>query len=209
MIDQMFRQEIKNAEIIKDRWFLSKCCRSNRLLDYNEASRYNENICWRIWNKITCASEPLIDPEKLNPFLQELIDPFRVKENKKYEKHFLETLWYQAHENEWLSKRQEKDYYKKKIKKASRKNRNIFNGFLNSNNTDSSSDSDSDIDSDENEINKNNKNNKNIKINIKSIKKNNNKKSDTDSDIELGSSKKNNNTRIFNNMSYDNFRGQI
>ena len=82
MIDQMFRQEIKNAEIIKSRWFLSKCCRSNRLLDYNEAATYNDNIFYRCWNRMTCI-RTINWPWKIKSiFLQELIDPFRVKEGK-------------------------------------------------------------------------------------------------------------------------------
>ena len=50
MIDTMFLQEIKNAEVIKRR-----CCRSCK----------------------NCCEPTLVDPEKINPFIAQLIDPFR------------------------------------------------------------------------------------------------------------------------------------
>ena len=50
IIDQMFSQEIKNAELIKKNWLRNLFC-------------YNYNI-------------GLIDPEKINPFIENLLDPF-------------------------------------------------------------------------------------------------------------------------------------
>lgn len=50
IIDQMFSQEIKNAELIKKYWLRNLIC-------------YNYNI-------------ELIDPEKINPFIENLLDPF-------------------------------------------------------------------------------------------------------------------------------------
>jgi hypothetical protein len=50
IIDQMFSQEIKNAEFIKKYWLRNLFC-------------YNYNI-------------GLIDPEKINPFIENLLDPF-------------------------------------------------------------------------------------------------------------------------------------
>lgn len=50
MIDTMFLQEIKNAEVIKRR-----CCRSCK----------------------NCCEPTLVDPEKINPFIAQLIDPFK------------------------------------------------------------------------------------------------------------------------------------
>jgi len=50
IIDQMFSQEIKNAELIKKYWLRNLIC-------------YNYNI-------------ELIDPEKINPFIANLLDPF-------------------------------------------------------------------------------------------------------------------------------------
>jgi len=48
VIDQIFHQEMKNASLIKKNWIRHK-----------------------IFNNLT-----LINPEKLNPFIEELIDPF-------------------------------------------------------------------------------------------------------------------------------------
>ena len=50
IIDQMFSQEIKNAELMKKNWLRNLFC-------------YNYNI-------------GLIDPEKINPFIENLLDPF-------------------------------------------------------------------------------------------------------------------------------------
>ena len=50
MIDTMFLQEIKNAQVISRR-----CCRSCK----------------------NCCEPALIDPEKINPFIAQLIDPFK------------------------------------------------------------------------------------------------------------------------------------
>jgi hypothetical protein len=55
IIDQMFRQEIKNVEIIK------------------------RNLLYR-WGIITPRSTILNDPEKMNPFIMKLIDPFGYRE---------------------------------------------------------------------------------------------------------------------------------
>lgn len=54
MIDSMFLQEIKNAEILKRR-----CCRTCKL----------------------CCEPKIIDPEKINPFIAKLIDPFKSNED--------------------------------------------------------------------------------------------------------------------------------
>ena len=54
MIDSMFLQEMKNAEVIKRRW-----CR---------------------WCKMCCEPK-IVDPEKINPFIAKLIDPFKRNED--------------------------------------------------------------------------------------------------------------------------------
>jgi hypothetical protein len=48
VIDQMFHQEIVNAEKLRKRWFWGWCYKF----------------------------KPLVDPEKLNPFIEKLMDPF-------------------------------------------------------------------------------------------------------------------------------------
>ena len=50
MIDTMFLQEIRNSDVIKRR-----CCRSCK----------------------NCCEPTLVDPEKINPFIAQLIDPFK------------------------------------------------------------------------------------------------------------------------------------
>ena len=99
MIDQMFRQEIKNAELIKKRLSICNFFCEPKMITYQEYSKYKgclgSNCC-----------EPLMDPEKLNPFLEHLLDPFKNKEEHKEDKIHLETLWFNAGEQEWLSKKE-------------------------------------------------------------------------------------------------------
>ena len=52
----------------------------------------------------------MVDPEKLNPFLDSLIDPFREKEEFKNNPDYLQTLWFQANEDKWLKKRNKVDF---------------------------------------------------------------------------------------------------
>lgn len=66
MIDQMFTQEIKNAEIKKKSWYC-----------FWELHDYNNTPTKCIFKK------SLIDPEKINPFMMELIDPFRAQNSSK------------------------------------------------------------------------------------------------------------------------------
>ena len=109
MIDQMFRQEIKNAELIKKKWGFLTYCYEPKLVSYQEYDKNKKCI-------LNFCCEPLIDPEKINPFLESLLDPFKNKENIYREnKIHLETLWFQAGEQEWLSNRESCDYYDKII----------------------------------------------------------------------------------------------
>ena len=103
MIDQMFRQEIKNAEIIKQR-FWGCGCRRLKLVDYKvyknkKVGCFDKYLC--------CYTEPLLDPEKINPFLDSLIDPFKEKEEIIDRQTYLETLWFQSNEEEWLENKEE------------------------------------------------------------------------------------------------------
>ena len=117
MIDQMFRQEIKNAEIIKQRsWGFG--CRKAKLVDYKNYKKKKPN--W-FQKYLCCYPQPLLDPEKINPFLDSLIDPFKEKEEIVDRQTYLETLWFKANEEEWLEK---KDEYERKapvINKSPRK----------------------------------------------------------------------------------------
>ena len=98
MIDQMFRQEIKNAELIKKRWGIHNLFCEPNLVSYQD---YNKRDCV---GSVCC--EPLMDPEKINPFLEHLLDPFKNKEDQKEDKVHLETLWFNAGDQEWLSKKE-------------------------------------------------------------------------------------------------------
>jgi hypothetical protein len=103
MIDQMFRQEIKNAEIIKQRCW--NCgCRKPKLVDYKVYKNKKVNCFDKYF---CCYAEPLLDPEKINPFLDSLIDPFKEKEEIIDRQTYLETLWFQANEEDWLERKDE------------------------------------------------------------------------------------------------------
>jgi len=105
MIDQMFRQEIKNAEIIKQRCW-SFGCKKPKLVGSKHYKKHNigcfEKYC-------CCSVEPLLDPEKINPFLDSLIDPFKEKSEHVDNQTYLETLWFNANEEEWLDNKEDND----------------------------------------------------------------------------------------------------
>lgn len=63
IVDQIFLQEIANAEIINKNWILTNCC-SNRTLN-------------------------LVDPERINQFISSIIDPFKDTENHVF--HFMDS----------------------------------------------------------------------------------------------------------------------
>ena len=77
MIDQMFSQEIKNAEIIKNRWWFWWCIDIN-LLTHKEYNKNKPSCCYQS----LCCKQYLLDPERMNPFLEELIDPYRNRDAK-------------------------------------------------------------------------------------------------------------------------------
>lgn len=117
MIDQMFRQEIKNAEIIKQRsWGFG--CRKAKLVDYKNYKNKKPN--W-FQKYLCCYPQPLLDPEKINPFLDSLIDPFKEKEEIVDRQTYLETLWFKANEEEWLEKKDEHERKAPAISKSPRK----------------------------------------------------------------------------------------
>ena len=99
MIDQMFRQEIKNAEIVKQRcwWFT---CRRPKLVS---SKNYKKDRIGVLRKVFCCEREHLLDPEKINPFLDSLIDPFKDKEETVCNsKNHLESLWFEANQEEWV-----------------------------------------------------------------------------------------------------------
>jgi len=70
MIDQMFRLEIKNAEKLQYswcRWWLTIV-----LLDHVEFKQKQSTY--------HCCTKYMLDPEQMNPFIIDLIDPYREKD---------------------------------------------------------------------------------------------------------------------------------
>ena len=105
MIDQMFRQEIINAEKIKKKGWIANLFCPYKMVDY-KTYHNNTYTCYEQLRKILGVKQDyLIDPEKLNPFLDILIDPFREREidDKSKELNYLKDLWYRSEETEWIS----------------------------------------------------------------------------------------------------------
>jgi len=70
MIDQMFRLEIKNAEKLQYSW--CKWWLTIVLLDHVEFKQRKKSMC-------ECCTKYMLDPEQMNPFIMDLIDPYREK----------------------------------------------------------------------------------------------------------------------------------
>ena len=90
IIDQMFRQEIKNAELIKKKWGIFTLCCEPKLVSYTEIDNLNSNC---LCNQSICC-KPIIDPEKMNPFIADLLDPFRDQQNE-ISKNNDESIWFE------------------------------------------------------------------------------------------------------------------
>ena len=115
MIDQMFRREIDNGEKIKQQNWFSRMYNPYKLVDHKTYVTNKNKWNNRLLQHIGMAPKYLIDPEKINPFLDNLIDPFKEKMEDTHAKMHLETLWFQAGEQEWLNDRQKPDYFSEKI----------------------------------------------------------------------------------------------
>jgi uncharacterized membrane protein YeaQ/YmgE (transglycosylase-associated protein family) len=117
MIDQMFRREIDNGEKIKQQNWLTRMYNPYRLVDHKTYVDSKKKWQNQLLQHFGLGPKYLIDPEKINPFLDNLIDPFKEKTNETHWKMHLETLWFQAGEQEWLDERQRDDYIEREIKK--------------------------------------------------------------------------------------------
>jgi len=117
MIDQMFRREIDNGEKIKQQNWLARMYNPYRLVDHKTYVDSKKKWQNQLLQHFGLGPKYLIDPEKINPFLDNLIDPFKEKSNEPSQKMHLETLWFQAGEQEWLDERQRDDYIEREIKK--------------------------------------------------------------------------------------------
>nr|QFG74905.1 MAG: hypothetical protein [Megaviridae environmental sample] len=97
VIDQMFRQEIKNAETIKKSCWLTYLYKiiyvSNSDYQKEQTSTYNRCI------NMLCCKKYLINPEELNQFIQGLTDPFHEKHSNNH-KTVIEIDSY----TDWVSK---------------------------------------------------------------------------------------------------------
>jgi hypothetical protein len=71
MIDQMFRLEIKNAEKMQYSW--CRWCLTIVLLDHVEFKQRKNTM-------LDCCTKYMLDPEQMNPFIMDLIDPYREKD---------------------------------------------------------------------------------------------------------------------------------
>jgi hypothetical protein len=114
MIDQMFRQEIINAEQIKKKgWFANMFC-PYKMVDYKTYHNSNYTCSEQLRKLLGIDQDYLIDPEKLNPFLDLLIDPFRDRDKDddddknriKQELKNIKNLWFRSEESDWLSERE-------------------------------------------------------------------------------------------------------
>ena len=114
MIDQMFRQEIINAEKIKKRGWLANIFCPYKLVDYNTFHNNNYTCYEQLRKLLGIKQDYLIDPEKLNPFLDILIDPFRErdKSNENLELRRLKNLWFRTEESGWISQQEALDEMK-------------------------------------------------------------------------------------------------
>jgi hypothetical protein len=112
IIDQMFRQEIKNVNLIKNNcWRNYICCCLVGNPKYVDYKHYAESKRKKGFKKI------LLDPEKINPFIMKLIDPFKEDDDhEEMENIHLKTLWFKVNEQEWIDKKvKEKDEFEKSM----------------------------------------------------------------------------------------------
>ena len=95
VIDQMFNQEIVNAQYLK-RHPCRFWCNPPRYVSYKKYKRSP------MFNNV------LLDPQKINEFLENLIDPFNDCEKTETvpESHY-ETLWFTATDQQWLDSKRD------------------------------------------------------------------------------------------------------
>ena len=94
VIDQMFNQEIRNAESIKQ----------NYIKYFFNAPKF---VSYREYDKMKDNRNVFLDPQKINDFLENLIDPFKDRNNITKNTNFLETLWFDAAEQDWVDKKED------------------------------------------------------------------------------------------------------
>tara|TARA_B100000401_G_C52809444_1_gene722914 strand:+ start:743 stop:2158 length:1416 start_codon:yes stop_codon:yes gene_type:complete len=103
VIDQMFNQEIHNVQKLK-RNCIKYWLNPPRYVSSKEIKK----------TKMFNVENIFLDPQKINVFLEELIDPFKdcdkcehvETKNTSSTKHY-ETLWFAAHEQDWLDSKRD------------------------------------------------------------------------------------------------------
>ena len=110
VVEQIFIQEIENAEVYKNSYWFCFFFKSKKLVsskEFKEPSSCLKRAC----QTVACKVE-LIDPLRLNTFISNLLDPYNdslheCKENENIS--HLETLWFKSSEDEWLKKNNVKE----------------------------------------------------------------------------------------------------
>ena len=115
MIDQMFRREIDNGEKIKQQSWFARLYNPYKLVDHKTYIASKKKWKNRFLQHFGLAPKYLIDPEKINPFLDNLIDPFKERSDEPHQKMHLETLWFHAGDQQWLNERQQDNYIEKQL----------------------------------------------------------------------------------------------
>ena len=84
------------------------------MVDYNTFHNNNYTCYEQLRKLLGIKQDYLIDPEKLNPFLDILIDPFRErdKSNENLELRRLKNLWFRTEEYGWISQQEALDEMK-------------------------------------------------------------------------------------------------
>ena len=120
MIDQMFRREIDNGEKIKQQSWFARIYNPYKLVDHKTYITSKKNCKNKFLQHFGLAPKYLIDPEKINPFLDNLIDPFKERSDEPHQKMHLETLWFHAGDQQWLNERQQDNYIEKQLEEHDR-----------------------------------------------------------------------------------------
>jgi hypothetical protein len=123
----MFRQEIKNAELIKKKWGIFKLCCEPKLVSYTEID--NENTSCLCKQSICC--KPIIDPEKMNPFIADLLDPFRDQQNE-ISKNNDESIWFEDSEKKKIKFNTLKKLKQQELSEKSCKKKTVIRKEMNS-----------------------------------------------------------------------------
>ena len=86
----MFRQEVKNVNIIKNNW-CRNCYGTPKFVDYKEYSTMHA--------KKLHYKRVFLDPEKINPFIMKLIDPFKEENDLDNLNHNYKNMITNSHHN--------------------------------------------------------------------------------------------------------------